>query len=160
ARPRGGGPMTIHFTEFRCVHTELPISGCEHCRPALQPIKTEPKPKKRKAKKRTPARRTRKKPAMRAIPAAPATPDPDWRKRALCRGEGADAEWWQAPANTAAFFAAVKVCRRCPVAGECLALAMRAEGRAAGRNRYGTYGGLSPSQRHGLYDQRRKAQTS
>ncbi|MBP8536112.1 WhiB family transcriptional regulator [Streptomyces sp. MK37H] len=144
----------MKFAEFRCAHTDLPISGCDHCRTAAKP---QPKPKpKAKPKKRVPAPRTPKEPTVPAH----ITPVPDtkgWERHGACRQPGADPEWWIATANTNEARKALQWCKRCPVTAQCLELAMQAEGNAAGRNRYGTFGGLSPHQRHALYVKRRKA---
>lgn len=142
----------MKFVEFRCAFSDLPISGCAHCRPAPG------------AKTRAPASRIRKEPPMRPTAQTvakadtpPAGMEHGWEKRALCRTSEAEPEWWDAPANTADFLTALKWCQRCPVTAQCLALAMKAEGDATARHRYGTYGGLSPAQRRELYDKRRKA---
>lgn len=141
------------FAEFRCTHTELPISGCDHCR---TPAKPQPKPK-TTAKKRVPAPRIPKEPTMPAR-TTPALDTKNWEPLAACRQPGADPEWWDASPNTTESFKARTWCKeRCPVITQCLELAMQAEGRAAASHRFGVYGGLTGAERRDLYDQRRKA---
>lgn len=143
----------MKFVEFRCAFTELPISGCDHCRTAAKP---QPKPK-TTAKKRVPAPRTPKEPAVPAR-TTPALDTKNWEQHAACRQPGADPEWWDASANTTESFKARAWCKeRCPVTAQCLDLAMQAEGRTAASHRFGVYGGMTGAERRDLYDKRRKA---
>lgn len=145
--------MKPKFVEFRCAHTDLPISGCDHCRPAPQPVKAKPKPT---AKKRVTARRTPKEPTM-PTPLIPAPATKGWEASAACRRPGADPSWWSASPNTSESARARAWCAGCPVAAQCLELAMDAEGSTAAGHRYGVFGGLTGPQRRDLYDKRRKA---
>lgn len=114
---------------LRCEFTDLLPTMCDHCR-------TKPKPKRK--------------------PRLTPTSGP-WEERALCRTPKADPAWWEAQSQSAEAAIARSWCARCPVTAQCLALAMRAEGRAAAGHRYGIYGGRTGAERRALYDQQRKA---
>ncbi|MFD5564472.1 WhiB family transcriptional regulator [Kitasatospora griseola] len=53
---------------------------------------------------------------------------------------------------------AAAVCNStCTIRATCLAVAMRAEGTADGKNRHGVFGGLTPTERAKLAERRRQA---
>ncbi|MFF1341085.1 WhiB family transcriptional regulator [Streptomyces sp. NPDC058290] len=75
-----------------------------------------------------------------------------WEDDAPCREIGAAAFH---PKGRGADLAAAEreakaVCRRCPVADRCLALALEREGNADRYNRAGIWGGLNPQERAAL----------
>lgn len=73
--------------------------------------------------------------------------DREWMTRALCRSNALDAEVWF-PDSRGEDSEAVAICRRCPVARQCLEHALRLEPpQATGRERFGIFGGLTPAQR-------------
>lgn len=85
------------------------------------------------------------------------TPSPGrgWQHAAACRPA-------VSPYPTAVFFTAdgqeeaaswkaLAVCRSCPVVASCLAAALREEGSAQARNRFGIRGGTLPGERGSLY---------
>lgn len=83
-----------------------------------------------------------------------------WPYRARCQGAGTD-RFFPTGAGTASRIAYRKVsrtiCADCPVAQQCLELAMATEGGAAAGARYGLFGGLSPAQRYELHRKRTEA---
>lgn len=71
-----------------------------------------------------------------------------WVSRAACKGMADDGNDAFFPENAGIPRAALAVCERCPVRGECLNTALRIEaGRAA---RFGVWGGMTPKQRERL----------
>jgi WhiB family redox-sensing transcriptional regulator len=69
----------------------------------------------------------------------------DWRDEAACRG--ADPELFHG--KRSAYGKGLRLCRACPVAEVCLAVAMVAEEDQAGY-RYGIWGATTPDQRRAL----------
>ena len=70
-------------------------------------------------------------------------------QRGLCRGKSTD--WWFPPSdshNAYQWDKAREVCKVCPVREDCLEYALRTH------SRYGMWGGLTPKERVGLYDNR------
>lgn len=87
---------------------------------------------------------------------APAT---DWRTSASCAGPaftGHRDDWFPTPGDHDTRDAAKAVCADCPARLACLADAMEEEGGRAAINRFGIRGGLTPKQRHGLYEKQRQ----
>lgn len=87
----------------------------------------------------------------------------DWRIRAACAGLPGDeffptGSWGAANDVPAAYAAAARICRRCPVRVECLDAAIAEEGPASAGNRYGMRGGLTPGQRRSVYEARVEAE--
>lgn len=76
-----------------------------------------------------------------------------WDLYAACRHVDPDV-FFIGPGQVAT--AARAVCLRCPVKAECLAATMTAEGSAPKDQRHGVFGGLTPRERHALYNRRRK----
>ena len=60
---------------------------------------------------------------IRATPHGPDRPD-DWRDRAECKDDPTPDLWFVPPGDRHGIAAAKAICRRCPVAAECLAEAM------------------------------------
>lgn len=73
----------------------------------------------------------------------------NWQTRAAC-GDDPDAMF--PGTNTAKVREAKTLCGGCPVRGECLADAMKAEGNAGKLRRYGVRGGLTPTARRRLHE--------
>lgn len=69
---------------------------------------------------------------------------PDWRGQAACRG-GRDGLWFSTAETTQEI--ARQICSTCPVAAECLDLAMAAEGALGAAGRFGIFGGMTPTER-------------
>ena len=57
-------------------------------------------------------------------------------------------EWF--PETPAALKQAKTLCAGCPIAAQCLEVAMRAEAGHGAHNRYGVFGGRTPFERHAL----------
>ncbi|MFE0039392.1 WhiB family transcriptional regulator [Streptomyces sp. NPDC059015] len=76
-------------------------------------------------------------------------PADTWRTQAACLTE--DPELFHPRGydgrNMPTVAAAQAICDRCPVAEQCLALALVAEGRSNGLLRHGIYGGTTPNDR-------------
>lgn len=71
---------------------------------------------------------------------------------ALCRDQGRlfpDADWFPERENSKAGRRAVKVCRHCPLAAECLAQAMRGERRES--DRVGIFAGMTADDRRAAF---------
>ena len=77
---------------------------------------------------------------IRATPHGPDRPD-DWRDRAECKDDPTPDLWFVAPSDRHGIAAAKAICRRCPVAAECLAEAM------ADPSIVGVWGGTTEKQR-------------
>jgi hypothetical protein len=78
--------------------------------------------------------------------------DDKWERRAACRAEGVDPEWFfPAQENGPSLSKARSICERCPVKEECFLKAMASEGGKPIKSRFGVYAGLTGGQRHGLY---------
>ena len=60
---------------------------------------------------------------IRATPHGPDRPD-DWREQAECRDDPTPDLWFVTPSDHHGIAAAKAICRRCPVAPECLAEAL------------------------------------
>ena len=73
---------------------------------------------------------------IRATPHGPDRPD-DWRDRAECKDDPIPDLWFVPPGDRHGIAAAKAICRRCPVAAECLAEAL------ADPNIVGVWGGTS-----------------
>lgn len=79
----------------------------------------------------------------KTVPIAPERPD-EWRKRASCRDHDPELWWPVGPNATTATREAKRICRACPVSGDCLTEALRThEG-------YGIWGGKTPKERDAL----------
>ena len=78
-----------------------------------------------------------------------------WLKKAACRAEGVDPDWFY-PTNTVDGIGQARaICAACPVRRECLADCMRHEGGRAAASRFGVFAGLSPRQRARLHQKLR-----
>ena len=77
---------------------------------------------------------------IRATPHGPDRPD-DWRDRAECKDDPIPDLWFVTPSDHHGIAAAKAICRRCPVAAECLAEAM------ADPSIVGVWGGTTENQR-------------
>ena len=77
---------------------------------------------------------------IRATPHGPDRPD-DWREQAECKDDPTPDLWFVPPGDRHGIAAAKAICRRCPVAAECLAEAM------ADPSIVGVWGGLSETER-------------
>lgn len=77
---------------------------------------------------------------IRATPHGPDRPD-DWRDRAECKDDPTPDLWFVPPGDRHGIAAAKAICRRCPVAAECLAEAM------ADPSIVGVWGGTSEVER-------------
>ena len=77
---------------------------------------------------------------IRATPHGPDRPD-DWRDRAECKDDPTPDLWFVTPSDRHGIAAAKAICRRCPVAAECLAEAM------ANPSIVGVWGGTTENQR-------------
>jgi WhiB family redox-sensing transcriptional regulator len=82
-----------------------------------------------------------------------------WEQQAACRS-ASPALFFPQPNQTAIDLQKVelakKFCHSCPVRQACLDYAMRMEGSATSDFRAGIYGGLTPRERSGLYQRRRR----
>ena len=78
--------------------------------------------------------------------------DTDWYLSASCRGS--DVESWfrghETKSSEGELRMLTNICASCPVRVQCLASAMKAEGKLPGKSRGGIYGGLTPQQRGDL----------
>lgn len=84
----------------------------------------------------------------------PKPTDRTWVKLAFCLVE--DPEIFFAPnQNVAALAKARSICKQCPVARQCLADALAAEGSRSADSRFGVYAGTTPKQRERLYHRTR-----
>lgn len=72
----------------------------------------------------------------------------DWTRRAACTGTDPDRWHSDDPHLTDQ---ATAICRHCPVARNCLASALLAEGGAKPNRRYGIAGALGPKERYAVY---------
>lgn len=77
---------------------------------------------------------------IRATPHGPDRPD-DWREQAECKDDPIPDLWFVPPGDRHGIAAAKAICRRCPVAAECLAEAM------ANPSIVGVWGGTTENQR-------------
>ena len=77
---------------------------------------------------------------IRATPHGPDRPD-DWRDRAECKDDPIPDLWFVTPSDHHGIAAAKAICRRCPVAAECLAEAL------ADPSIVGVWGGTSEAER-------------
>ena len=77
---------------------------------------------------------------IRATPHGPDRPD-DWREQAACKDDPTPDLWFVPPGDRHGIAAAKAICRRCPVAAECLAEAM------ANPSIVGVWGGTTENQR-------------
>ena len=77
---------------------------------------------------------------IRATPHGPDRPD-DWRAQAECKDDPTPDLWFVPPGDRHGIAAAKAICRRCPVAAECLAEAM------ADPSIVGVWGGTSEVER-------------
>lgn len=75
-----------------------------------------------------------------------------WTDRAACLGEPMEVFFPESNADDK-WHAAIDVCSRCPVTRECLALVMHLDDFS---DRYGMFGGLTPSQRASLRESMRR----
>ncbi len=71
-----------------------------------------------------------------------------WREHAACRDADISAFFEDDEYKTQRYSRAMLICRKCPVSSECLAEALRTEGRGT---RFGLRGGLTPAQRENLW---------
>lgn len=85
---------------------------------------------------------------IRATPHGPDRPD-DWREQAECKDDPIPDLWFVTPSDHHGIAAAKAICRRCPVAPECLAEAM------ADPHIVGVWGGLDEQQRARLHKERK-----
>ncbi|WP_406336990.1 WhiB family transcriptional regulator [Streptomyces zaomyceticus] len=86
---------------------------------------------------------------------------PDWRTRAACLFLAEDSYedlMFPDPGNKPAVKYAQRICDPCPVWEACLLDALTDEGGKTKDNRYGIRGGLTPSQRYGVYTRSRQRQ--
>ena len=79
---------------------------------------------------------------------------PAWQRLAACRT--VKPEVMYPDSDVVRIKVARDVCGICPVTRACLMFALRAEGKAGEKSRYGIFGGLTPRQRHRLYLKLRK----
>ena len=77
---------------------------------------------------------------IRATPHGPDRPD-DWRDRAECKDDPTPDLWFVPPGDRHGIAAAKAICRRCPVAAECLAEAL------ADPSIVGVWGGTGENER-------------
>ena len=77
---------------------------------------------------------------IRATPHGPDRPD-DWREQAECKDDATADLWFVPPGDRHGIAAAKAICRRCPVAADCLAEAM------ANPSIVGVWGGTTENQR-------------
>ena len=77
---------------------------------------------------------------IRATPHGPDRPD-DWRDRAECKDDPIPDLWFVPPGDRHGIAAAKAICRRCPVAAECLAEAL------ADPSIVGVWGGTGENER-------------
>ena len=77
---------------------------------------------------------------IRATPHGPDRPD-DWREQAECKDDATADLWFVPPGDRHGIAAAKAICRRCPVAAECLAEAM------ANPSIVGVWGGTTENER-------------
>ena len=77
---------------------------------------------------------------IRATPHGPDRPD-DWRDRAACKDDPIPDLWFVPPGDRHGIAAAKAICRRCPVAAECLAEAL------ADPSIVGVWGGTGENER-------------
>ena len=89
---------------------------------------------------------------IRATPHGPERPD-DWRESAACKDDPTPDLWFVTPSDHHGIAAAKAICRRCPVAAECLAEAM------ADPSIVGVWGGLDEQQRARLHKERKAPPT-
>lgn len=100
--------------------------------------------------------------------ATPTTPEGDdmetaptrWRDSAYCRSSDDPEKWFPlgyTPPYVPQIEAARAECSLCPVRRECREAAMVEEGARGRDNRYGIRGGMTPSERAGLYLRRKRA---
>lgn len=89
---------------------------------------------------------------IRATPHGPDRPD-DWREQAECKDDPIPDLWFVTPSDHHGIAAAKAICRRCPVAPECLAEAM------ADPHIVGVWGGLDEQQRARLHKERKAPPT-
>ena len=68
------------------------------------------------------------------------------RPQAACTADWVNPDWWFSGIAGQRDIAAA-LCTGCPVARQCLALALAAEGDVAPRYRFGLYAGTTPAQR-------------
>lgn len=79
----------------------------------------------------------------------------DWYAQALCARnwdndyDATAPDWFADRSNGKSSKAAISICRHCPVAKECLTLALKCEVKASDRE--GIYGGLTPDDREALW---------
>lgn len=85
----------------------------------------------------------------------PQPPDSGWQKQAACRADGVDPKLFFPENNVAGVAMAREICKGCPVARACLAECMASEGGKNVGSRHGIYAGMSPKQRHRLYERLR-----
>lgn len=86
------------------------------------------------------------------------TKAPDWRAQAAClflAEDGYEDLMFPDPGNKPAVDFAKRVCDPCPVWEACLREALQDEGGKTKDNRFGIRGGLTPSQRYGVYTRSR-----
>ncbi|MET9012278.1 WhiB family transcriptional regulator [Streptomyces olivaceoviridis] len=81
----------------------------------------------------------------------PKPADRTWLKLAACRADDVDPETFFPDQNVAGLAKARAICKGCPVARQCLADCLEAEGGRAAANRHGVYAGMTPKQRERLY---------
>ncbi|WP_433474956.1 WhiB family transcriptional regulator [Spirillospora sp. CA-142024] len=80
---------------------------------------------------------------------------PAWTKDALCAQVGVEV-FFSDPTETDTLAQAKRVCRACPVRGQCLEWALSFSQR---NDRYGVFGGASPRQRRALRRERERQET-
>ena len=68
------------------------------------------------------------------------------RAQAACTADWVNPDWWFSGSPPERDIAAA-LCTGCPLARQCLALALAAEGTVAPRYRFGIYAGSTPGQR-------------
>lgn len=71
---------------------------------------------------------------------------PGTQARAACSAAWANPDWWFS-GQAAERALAQALCDGCPLAQQCLALALAGEGTVAPRYRFGLYAGTTPTQR-------------
>ncbi|MFJ6667470.1 WhiB family transcriptional regulator [Streptomyces sp. NPDC091383] len=85
----------------------------------------------------------------------PKPTDRTWLKLAFCLAADVDPDTFFPDQNLSGLSKAREICKQCPVAQQCLAECLAAEGGKTAASRHGVYAGTTPKQRERLYHQMR-----
>ena len=88
------------------------------------------------------------------------TPEP-WTEEALCAEIDPDL-WHPNCKDSEDTETAIAICKTCPVRYECLEYALSFEGGRSAKQRYGIYGGTTPTRRASIYrsDRRKREEAA